>query len=102
MLPTPEYISTFIEQQFPAFYREEGPKFIEFVKAYYEWMESEGKQTSKTRNLFSTRDIDLTADAFVEEFKKKYLTGVPKEIAGDKRFLQKHILDLYRSKGSLD
>jgi hypothetical protein len=102
MLPTPEYISTFIEQQFPAFYREEGPKFIEFVKAYYEWMESEGKQTNKTRNLFSTRDIDLTADAFVEEFKKKYLIGVPKEIAGDKRFLQKHIFDLYRSKGSLD
>jgi hypothetical protein len=102
MLPSPEYISTFIEQQFPAFYREEGPKFIEFVKAYYEWMESEGKQTNKTRNLFSTRDIDLTADSFVEEFKKKYLIGVPKEIAGDKRFLQKHILDLYRSKGSLD
>jgi hypothetical protein len=102
MLPTPEYISTFIEQQFPAFYREEGPKFIEFVKAYYEWMEDEGKQTNKTRNLFSTRDIDLTADAFVEKFKKKYLYGVPKEIAGDKRFLQKHILDLYRSKGSMD
>jgi hypothetical protein len=102
MLPSPEYISTFVEQQFPAFYREEGPKFIEFVKAYYEWMEAEGKQTHKTRNLFSTRDIDLTADAFVEEFKKKYLYGVPKEIAGDKRFLQKHILDLYRSKGSYE
>ena len=102
MLPTPEYISTFIEQQFPAFYREEGPNFIAFVKAYYEWMESTGKQTNKTRNLFSTRDIDLTADEFVEEFKKKYLLGIPTEIAGDKRFLQKHILDLYRSKGSLD
>lgn len=102
MLPTPEYISTFIEQQFPAFYREEGPQFIAFVKAYYEWMESTGKQTNKTRNLFSTRDIDLTADAFVEQFKKKYLQGIPTEIAGDKRFLQKHILDLYRSKGSLD
>ena len=102
MLPTPEYISTFIEQQFPAFYREEGPQFIAFVKAYYEWMESTGKQTNKTRNLFSTRDIDLTADEFVEEFKKKYLQGIPKEIAGNKRFLQKHILDLYRSKGSLD
>lgn len=102
MLPTPEYISTFIEQQFPAFYREEGPNFIAFVKAYYEWMESTGKQTNKTRNLFSTRDIDLTADQFVEEFKKKYLQGIPTEIAGDRRFLQKHILDLYRSKGSLD
>jgi hypothetical protein len=65
-------------------------------------MEEVGKQSNKTRNLFSTRDIDLTADQFVEEFKKKYLQGIPTEIAGDKRFLQKHILDLYRSKGSLD
>lgn len=102
MLPTPEFISTFIEQQFPAFYREEGPHFIAFVKAYYEWMEETGQLTHKTRNLFSTRDIDQTADAFVEDFKKKYLQGIPKEIAGDKRFLQKHILDLYRSKGSYD
>jgi hypothetical protein len=102
MLPTPDFISTFIEQQFPAFYREEGPHFIAFVKAYYEWLEETGNNSHKTRNLFSTRDIDLTADQFVEEFKKKYLQGIPKEIAGDKRFLQKHILDLYRSKGSLD
>jgi hypothetical protein len=102
MLPTPDFISTFIQQQFPAFYREEGPQFIEFVKAYYEWMEETGEQTHKTRNLFATRDIDLTADAFVENFKRKYLQGIPKEIAGDKRFLQKHILDLYRSKGSLE
>ena len=63
-------ISPLIESQFPSFYKEEGPQFIAFVKAYYEWMEDEGSQTNKTRNLFSTRDIDLTADAFVENFKK--------------------------------
>jgi hypothetical protein len=102
MLPTPEFVSNFVENQFPSFYREEGENFVAFVKAYYEWMEETGGQAHKTRNLFSTRDIDLTADEFVENFKKKYLFGVPKEIAGDKRFLQKHILDLYRSKGSYE
>ena len=100
MLPTPQFISTFIEEQFPSFYKEEGPNFIAFVKAYYEWLEETGNSSHKTRNLFSTRDIDQTADQFVENFKAKYLFGIPKEIAGDKRFLQKHILDLYRSKGS--
>ena len=100
MLPTPQFISTFIEEQFPSFYKEEGPNFIAFVKAYYEWLEETGNSSNKTRNLFSTRDIDQTADQFVENFKAKYLFGIPKEIAGDKRFLQKHILDLYRSKGS--
>lgn len=102
MLPTPEFISNFISQQFPSFYREEGDKFIQFVKAYYEWLEDDGQASNKTRNLFSTRDIDLTADKFIENFKEKYLFGIPSEIAGDKRFLQKHILDLYRSKGSIE
>lgn len=102
MLPTPEFISTFISQQFPAFYREEGDKFIQFVKAYYEWLEQNGQASNKTRNLYSTRDIDLTAEQFIENFKEKYLFGIPAEIAGDKRFLQKHVLDLYRSKGSIE
>lgn len=34
-------ISTLIENQFPEFYHEEGPVFIEFVKQYYNWLETE-------------------------------------------------------------
>lgn len=33
-------ISNLISSQFPSFYESEGPVFIEFVKVYYEWMES--------------------------------------------------------------
>ena len=36
---TEKYISNFIQNQFPLFYQEEGPDFILFLKAYYEWME---------------------------------------------------------------
>ena len=32
-------ISTFIEAQFPAFYREEGELFVLFAKEYYKWLE---------------------------------------------------------------
>lgn len=98
MLPTQDTISNFIEKQFPEFYREQGAEFIEFVKVYYEWLETQ----SKSRDLFSTRDIDLTADQFVEYFRTKYMAGIPKDVIGDKRFIQKHILDLYRSKGSAE
>jgi hypothetical protein len=35
-------ISPLIENQFPSFYKEEGPQFIAFVKAYYEWLENSG------------------------------------------------------------
>jgi hypothetical protein len=35
-----DFISPLIEGQFPAFYRDEGKMFVAFVKAYYEWAES--------------------------------------------------------------
>lgn len=34
-----EHISPLVENLFPEFYKEEGPLFITFVKAYYEWLE---------------------------------------------------------------
>ena len=37
-----KYVSPFIQSHFPAFYKEYGPNFIAFVKAYYEWMEFTG------------------------------------------------------------
>lgn len=102
MLPTADYISNLVQNQFPEFYKEEGTNFIAFLKAYYEWMEDDGNTHNVSRNLFSTRDIDQTADAFLDYFKDKYSYIIPKTIPGSKRFLQKHILDLYRSKGSVD
>ena len=102
MLPTAEYISNLVQNQFPEFYREDGQNFIALVKAYYEWLEEDEKTNSISRNLFSTRDIDETAENFFQYFKSKYSYIIPKQIAGDERFLQKHILDLYRSKGSID
>jgi len=39
--PIEKYISPLIESQFPSFYRDEGSRFITFLKAYYEWMETQ-------------------------------------------------------------
>lgn len=100
-------ISNFIESQFPQFYLDEGAKFVDFVKAYYEWMENEGSQLVKagpinqSRNLFDFRDIDNTLDSFLEHFQAKYLYGIPFKTISDPRMLLKNILDVYRSKGSI-
>lgn len=40
-------LSTFIEKQFPAFYRDEGPVFVAFVKEYYRWLESQSVVATK-------------------------------------------------------
>lgn len=90
-------IYSLVETQFPRFYRESGDNFVEFTKAYYEWMDSLG---GESRNILEYRDIDYTVDAFLDNFKQEYLVDLPHLVAADKRFLVKHIQDLYKSKGS--
>jgi hypothetical protein len=104
-----KFISNFIESQLPRFYQEEGENFILFLKAYYEWMETEsiehqtpdGGPIAETRELLSYRDIDETLTKFLSHFQQKYLYGIPFKTITSKRFLLKHILDVYRSKGTI-
>lgn len=106
---TEKFISNFIKNQFPLFYQEEGPDFVLFLKAYYEWMEDSwgdnkdgyGGPIREARELFDYRDIDNTIEKFLEFFQKKYLYGIPFNVISNKRFLLKHILDVYRSKGTI-
>jgi hypothetical protein len=123
-----KFISPLISSQFPSFYETEGPNFVAFVKAYYEWMESTYYQnnaldiiyekeyndpnTNKadyikqeqpialSRSLFEIKDVDSSPDKFVKYFKNKYISSLPSTIISDKKLLVKHILDLYRSKGA--
>lgn len=98
--PVEKFISNFVQNQFPSFYQEEGEDFILFMKAYYEWLESSGKPIYQARRLYDYRDIDNTLEEFLEYFQKKYLYGIPFNVISNKRFLLKHVLDIYRSKGS--
>lgn len=99
-----KFISNFIKNQFPSFYEKEGPVFILFLQAYYEWLEKDGNAVGESRNLFEYRDIDTTISNNVEDFlghfQQKYLYGIPYNIISNKRFLLKHIQDIYRSKGT--
>lgn len=104
-----KFISNFIESQLPAFYQEDGENFILFIKAYYEWMETEstsheaadGGPVVEARELMGYRDIDSTLERFLIHFQQKYLYGIPFKTITSKRFLLKHILDVYRSKGTI-
>jgi len=92
-------ISTIIPSQFPAVYREDGPLFVEFVRQYYKWMETQGP-VFYTRNLQAFQDIDTTEEEFLVHFKEKYLKNIQFQTATNTRLLVKHSLDLYRSKGT--
>lgn len=95
-----KFISPFIAQQFPSFYRDQGPNFIAFVKAYYEWLEQSNNAVGHARLLLDHNDIDDTEEQFLKYFKNQYLLSIPENVAVDKRLMLKHIQDLYKSKGS--
>lgn len=93
-------ISNLVKEQFPAFYKEEGEAFILFLKTYYEWLEQEGGINNLAKSLPEIMDIDTTPEKFLSHFKNTYMRDLPEEIIGNQRLFQKHILELYRSKGS--
>ena len=90
-----EKLSSLVQRQFPAFYQEEGEKFLSFVKAYYEYLETSGKQQDTQRNIQSYKDIDTTLDQFIKYFRSELMAEIPNEALADKRLLAKRITVSY-------
>ncbi len=95
-------LSSLVENQFPAFYKEEGPKFLAFIKAYYQYLETTGKQQDIQRNLKNYKDIDDTLDEFIKYFRSELMPEIPNDALADKKLLAKRIKDLYTTKGTID
>jgi hypothetical protein len=95
-------LSSLVENQFPAFYKEEGPKFLAFIKAYYQYLETTGKQQDTQRNLKNYKDIDDTLDEFIKYFRSELMPEIPNDALADKRLLAKRIKDLYTTKGTIE
>jgi len=86
-----------IDEQFPEFYREEFPQFIEFVKKYYEYLES--TNAGKTAGI---KDIDETLDLFVTYLKNEFAKNVPEFGKLDDRSFLRFAKEFYTSRGSED
>ena len=98
-------ISSLVESQFPEFMREDGPRFVAFLKAYYEYMEQETSNSGPgpihaSRSLTEYNDIDRTLDQFLDQFQKEFMVQIPTSIQTDKRLLSKYIQDFYKTRGS--
>ncbi len=93
-------LSPLIKSQFPAFYKEGGDGFLRFVKAYYEWMESEGQVTYHTRRLNDYHNFDITVEEFVDHFREKYLYGISHSNIRDPKFIYSHVKDFLSTKGT--
>lgn len=90
-------ISEHIERQFPFFVRTDNPQFVQFLEAYYEFLEANDYTPSKIQ---SWADIDTTLAAFKQYLYKTFLHNFPPNILTDKDLVLKHAQEFYRTKGS--
>jgi len=84
-----------VPQQVPEFVRAEYPAFLEFIKAYYQWLSTE-VSIGKIEDLV---DVDSTVDGFLQYFRKQLdVYGITAQT--EDRLYLRHIKELYASKGS--
>ncbi|MBM3202281.1 hypothetical protein FJZ55_00020 [Candidatus Woesearchaeota archaeon] len=100
-------LSPFIQEQFPAFIRSDYPKLVLFIKAYYEWLETQNNPGYVLSKLDSIGDIDKNTEEFYSHFKNTYLESFPDLLATNisgnkpnKKTLLKKIRDFYGNKGT--
>jgi hypothetical protein len=96
-------ISSFITQQLPDEFVDNSPKFVEFLKEYYNWLENNNVIGNVTnyQSMMRELDVDTVSDANLPKFIQTYLCALPQNTNANIRVLLKHALDLYRSKGTL-
>ena len=93
-------ISNLVNSQVPFFVRNDHQKFVQFIEAYYEFLEQEGRLVSTAKNVVSYNDIDRTIDQFADKLYNQYMKNIPSTVLADKNLLLKHIKDFYLSRGS--
>ena len=99
--------SNHIKTQVPEYVQAEHPVFVNFLEAYYEWLEQKVNVFGRTVLLQDIADIDKTIDQYVVQFKKQFLLNFPEKLATDEdgnvvneKTMLKNIKDFYQTKGS--
>ena len=98
-------ISNLVRNQVPEFVRDEYPKFVSFLEAYYEFLETQqGTQKNdlinQAKSLRYLSDVDSSLDTFENNFYEKFASLLPRDTSVRKDILFKNLTNLYLSKGS--
>ena len=102
MIESGQKTSLLIPSQLPEFVRDDPAyeKFVLFLQAYYEWLETNDNVTDRTKNILNYKDIDNTSAEFLDYFYNDFLSYFPKDILADKVKVTKLAKQLYQSKGT--
>lgn len=99
-LPSVVDVSCLIPYQLPEFYREDFPLFVEFIKAYFQWLEVQGEPIYEIKSIPEYVDVDRTKDDLWIYFVNEFMSTFPQALKTHKPTLLKHIKEFYRAKGT--
>jgi hypothetical protein len=94
------HISTILEEFVPDHIRANYPQFIDFVKAYFDYLEVSNESGYFQNTLPQQRDIRTQEQEFLSRIQKEIGLFVPAKYAADPKIFYDRISDLWRSKGS--
>lgn len=101
-------ISNFVPKQVPAFVREQHPRFVSFIEAYYEFLEKEHPELNISNNNLQEKieklryisDVDFSLEEFEKQFFNGFLPYFSNNPLANKDIIIKNIMPLYLAKGS--
>lgn len=94
--------STIVDRQLPDFVRSEHPKFVTFLKKYYEWLEENDQVNYEIERLKESIDVDDANSYYLNLLKRDLLPYFPENILADKRLFLKLVNQFYKSNGTPD
>ena len=66
-------ISNIVSELVPGYVKDNHQGFVDFMEAYYEWMEHTENPAGISLTFMDTLDVDRTLDSFVTYFQKTYI-----------------------------
>lgn len=89
-----------IPGQVSSYINEDYPLFVEFLSAYYEWLESEDSPYNHLNKHLSYLDFKESMNEYVDMMKREYLMSVPEKVLADKELLIRFSKQFFQSLGS--
>ena len=93
-------LSSIVPSQFPDFVQSEYFTFVDFIKAYYQFLEQDNGCQEVLSNIRQYNDIDKTTSDLVEKFLNSYAIGYTNSNITDNKFIIKNISQIFDSKGT--
>lgn len=93
-------VAVFVKSQFPEFVSDDHPAFIEFMEAYYSWLDSRGQPLHEARKLLENQDIDTVEEEYEEHLFNEFLSILPRSLVADRSIVLKNIKQFYGAKGT--